>query len=268
MAKRFTDTTKWDDEWFMDMPMEGKLFWLYLLDTCDHAGVWKVNKRLASFRLGFDVDVAGTFGDRVEVVENGEYWIIKKFLDFQYGNLNVHNKVHNSALKILDRFNRAPAKPLESPLVGAKDKDKDKEKDKDKDKVKDKDKDIGGQLDQDLAFGMFWSVYPNKKAKKDALKAWKALNPHDALSREIYEHVEKRSRTHAWTKEDRQFVPLPASFIRGELWKDELKIKKTGPTKCPQGHHQWGAVFVIEGGKLSGNKMKKCTKCPSQEIVQ
>ena len=52
MAKRFTDSEKWKDAWFMDLPSKYKLFWLYLLDECNHAGVWKVNFKVASFYVG------------------------------------------------------------------------------------------------------------------------------------------------------------------------------------------------------------------------
>jgi hypothetical protein len=45
MAKRFTETTKWDDPWFLDLSTAGKLFWLYLCDKCDNAGVIHIHER-------------------------------------------------------------------------------------------------------------------------------------------------------------------------------------------------------------------------------
>jgi hypothetical protein len=39
MAKRLTDSNKWNDSWFTNLPMDIKLVWIYLLDACDHAGV-------------------------------------------------------------------------------------------------------------------------------------------------------------------------------------------------------------------------------------
>ena len=48
MAKRFSETEIWNEDWFLDMPNEYKLFWFYMLAKCDHAGLFKVNLR--SFR--------------------------------------------------------------------------------------------------------------------------------------------------------------------------------------------------------------------------
>ena len=50
--KRFSDTEKWDDRFFCEMPDVFKLFYLFLLDKCDNVGVWKVNKPLVEFFIG------------------------------------------------------------------------------------------------------------------------------------------------------------------------------------------------------------------------
>ena len=149
MSKRFTDTKKWDDPWFAELPSKYKLFWLYLLDECDHAGVWKVNFRKAQFMIGESLEQAEVFrylSDRIKKIDE-TYWLVLKFIDFQYGVLKNDN-VSISVCKILDKHGltefanskkQAPAKGLSSPSQGAKDKDKDK----DKVMVKDKDKDNG-----------------------------------------------------------------------------------------------------------------------------
>ena len=42
---RFTAPEKWNDEWFSNLkPME-KLVFLYLVDRCDNAGFFEINKR-------------------------------------------------------------------------------------------------------------------------------------------------------------------------------------------------------------------------------
>lgn len=103
MAKRFTDTNKWKDSWFQDLPSKYKLFWVYLLDECDNAGVWKPNIRLASFQIGEpfeEGELRRVFGDRVDFTDKG-YWFIPKFINFQYGDLSESCKPHIPVIKKL-----------------------------------------------------------------------------------------------------------------------------------------------------------------------
>lgn len=142
MAKRFTDTAKWDDPWFCALSNEDKLFWTYLCDKCDHAGIWKVNEALVRFYIGSDFVVdPSRLGGRVVVLQNGK-WFVRKFVEFQYGELNPANRVHASVLKTLEKegaykFLQGAYGLSEGPYEssqGAKDKDKETDKDKDMDK--------------------------------------------------------------------------------------------------------------------------------------
>ena len=49
MAKRFTDTDIWKKKWFRKLPLEIKLLWCYLKDSCDHAGVIEFDAEVISF---------------------------------------------------------------------------------------------------------------------------------------------------------------------------------------------------------------------------
>jgi hypothetical protein len=142
MAKRFTDSAKWDDPWFAELPSKYKLFYIYLLDECDHAGVWKVNFRKANFMIGETLEQAEVLrymSDRVKRIDEA-YWFVSKFIKFQYGGLKNDN-VGISVKSILKKHGltdfineekEAPAKPLPSPSLGAKDKDMVKDMDMDK----------------------------------------------------------------------------------------------------------------------------------------
>jgi hypothetical protein len=57
MAKRLTDTDKWKKPFIKELPVEYKLFWLYILDDCDHAGVWQVDVEVAEIRLGTKLSI-------------------------------------------------------------------------------------------------------------------------------------------------------------------------------------------------------------------
>ena len=86
MAKRFTDSTKWNDDWFFNLKNEEKLAWIYILDTCDHAGIWKKNLRLLNFQVGSNFvedELKKVFVGKF--IEINDKWFIPKFIKFQYG---------------------------------------------------------------------------------------------------------------------------------------------------------------------------------------
>ena len=142
MAKRFSDSEKWKKPFLRSLQAPYKLFWLYILDDCDHAGIWHVDIEIAEIKIGEKIDkqtAINQFNGKINVIQNGEKWFIKDFIEFQYGTLNPLNRVHESVIKILKKENLINENmELISPLQGAKDKDKDKGKDKEKDKNKDK----------------------------------------------------------------------------------------------------------------------------------
>lgn len=157
MPKRFTATEKWLDPWFCGLAIIDRLFWIYLLDNCDHSGIWQVNKLLVeTYFPGYFVE-AQTFGDRVRVL-NPQKWLITKFVDFQYGTLNPANRAHASVLQRLKK--EGAYKGLTRSLLAPKDKDKDK----------DKEKKLGGMGD----FESLWKDYPRKRGKDDALRHFKS----------------------------------------------------------------------------------------------
>lgn len=87
--KRFTDADKWEDAWFCEQTQEVKLFWIYLCDRCDHAGVWAVNWRLAGFHLG-DINIPAiirALDGRIVELAGGRKWFIPGFIRFQYGSM-------------------------------------------------------------------------------------------------------------------------------------------------------------------------------------
>lgn len=134
MAKRLSDSTKWNRQFLRKMKSAYKLFWLYLLDECDHAGIWIVDFEVARLKLGEKIDEKGAienFGDRFIIFDDNSKWFIPDFISFQYGNLAENNRVHVSVIQILKRYNLIDSenKPLISPLLGAKDKERDKDKD-------------------------------------------------------------------------------------------------------------------------------------------
>lgn len=81
-----------------------------------------------------------------------------------------------------------------------------------------------------IRFQSFWEAYPKKKAKGDALKAFNKLNPDDGLMEKMLSALEWQKKSFDWTKDGGQYIPLPASWIRGMRWEDEPEtaVKKEG----------------------------------------
>jgi hypothetical protein len=109
MAKRLTDSEKWKDPFFEELSKDLKLAWLYLLDDCDHAGIWKKSIKRLNFSLDTNLtekDLLKAFKERL-VVLNNDKWFIHKFVTFQYGSdfINSKQKAVLSAIKILNENN-------------------------------------------------------------------------------------------------------------------------------------------------------------------
>jgi len=105
--KRFTETTKWDDPWYIDLSAEAKTLWEYLRDKCDNAGVIDLSHRQANFLLNGQTtseDLLKELGDRVTTLESGKI-LIKDFVDFQYGQLSEASNLHKNVIKILRKHN-------------------------------------------------------------------------------------------------------------------------------------------------------------------
>ena len=69
-------------------------------------------------------------------------------------------------------------------------------------------------------FNIFWKLYPNKKAKQTALKAWKKIKPGKELFDRIIEAVERQKTSEDWTKENGKYIPHPATWLNGGRWDD------------------------------------------------
>jgi uncharacterized protein YdaU (DUF1376 family) len=70
-------------------------------------------------------------------------------------------------------------------------------------------------------FAEFWLAYPNKKAKGAAEKAWLALRPSAELQSGILAAIARQKQSPAWAKDGGQFIPHPATWLRGRRWADE-----------------------------------------------
>ncbi len=182
-----TDTDKWKKRFVRELSPQHKLLWFYILDDCNHAGIWEVDIEVASIRVGFDLshdNLPSSFGEKVISFDNGDKWFIPEFIDFQYGELNPNSNVHKSVIALLDKYN------LEGYLKGSQgvqstlnNKDKDKDIVKVKAKVKrfvkptiEEVADYCNERNNDVDAEKFYDYYSSNgwKVGKNAMKDWKA----------------------------------------------------------------------------------------------
>ena len=125
MAKRFTESGKWKKKWIRQLDPKYKLFWFYLLDNCDHAGIYDADIESASFHIGIEYkekEILEVFNRKI-VPFKKDKWFIPKFVEYQYGELNENNRAHLSVINILTKYKLLGSnKALNSPLKANKDK--------------------------------------------------------------------------------------------------------------------------------------------------
>jgi hypothetical protein len=174
MAKRFTDTDKWKKPFIRLLDAPYKLLWFYILDDCDHAGIWQADFEVASIRIGMKVTeekMKEKFGERIIQIAASKFFL-PDFIFFQYGCLNEKNRLHLSVINILKKYQ---IEGLLSSLEGAKEQYKDKEQDKDR--VKDKEQDTFGKSENLLIIPQMLNVFKkhNPKYLSDKNKDYKPL---------------------------------------------------------------------------------------------
>jgi hypothetical protein len=113
MAKRFTDTEKYRKEFIRSLPGAYKLLWDFIVNECNHAGIWYVDFEIAQICVGRDMPVGKDKAlclfnegeDRILELENGKKWFIIPFIAFQYGKLGANNLAHKGIISELRYYN-------------------------------------------------------------------------------------------------------------------------------------------------------------------
>jgi hypothetical protein len=76
-------------------------------------------------------------------------------------------------------------------------------------------------------FERFWSAYPKKVGKREALDAFCRIAPDEALLSRMIDTLSLFSKSKQWTMEDGRYVPHPKKWLEGEHWTDELDKTET-----------------------------------------
>jgi len=110
-------------------------------------------------------------------------------------------------------------------------KEKEQEKEKEKEQGKDCAKVIKSIITDDeppdrekkkilkLEFERWWKVYPRKVSKKRCLAAWMSIKPEVEFV--IADTLNRIKNDFKW--QEKQFIPYPETYVRGERWEDEVE---------------------------------------------
>ncbi len=71
-------------------------------------------------------------------------------------------------------------------------------------------------------FEQFYRLYPRRQKRPSAESAWKKLKPDAALRETLLSALAKHCLRSDWIKDRGQYIPLPASWLNGRCWEDEL----------------------------------------------
>lgn len=95
-------------------------------------------------------------------------------------------------------------------------------------------------------FAEFWTVYPVKKGKTDAEKAWRKKGC-DAIADQIIEHVRlMQAHDDDWK---RDYIPHGSTYVNGERWQDQPKRASPQAGQQGQPSKTLNAIQRLEGMK-------------------
>ena len=82
------------------------------------------------------------------------------------------------------------------------------------------------------SFNQFWLLYPRKRARIPALKAWKRIAPDYETLLKILSGVVRYQKSGEWA--DPKFIPYPATFLNQGRWEDEVEAQRGRPNSADE----------------------------------
>lgn len=100
MAKRFYNTSRIEEDWYIDLSLKHRELLRYCECKCDGAGIFSFNAKIASTYIGEKVTDLDLGFIPVSKLENGKYFIVG-FCLFQNGILSEKSPAHKPIFKTL-----------------------------------------------------------------------------------------------------------------------------------------------------------------------
>lgn len=100
-------------------------------------------------------------------------------------------------------------------------------------------------------FDQFWEAYPHKVDKIEARKVWAKLKPDAALLATILAAVEAQKAGDQWMRDNGQYIPGPARWLRAGRWLDVVRPYTPPPPKLPAGWWETREGIIAAGAMLN-----------------
>jgi len=81
-------------------------------------------------------------------------------------------------------------------------------------------------------FELFYEAYPKKQAKPKALTAYQNATDKPPVA-DMIEAVRNQKSSEQWTKFNGQYIPMPATWLNQERWKDKVEVECQAPKFSP-----------------------------------
>ena len=215
MPQRIAITERWgNDRWFGELSLRLKIFYIYLCDRCDCAGIWEPNWRVADFELGEHFDPETTLHGlqpKVELLPSGK-WLLVNFLYVQY-HVNIADLKPEKHTVHLGIVRRLAKEGLWDGVIPDR---------------------VGSGVpaeegfDVDGRFEAAWKAYPERSGKKDALRHFTAT---------VKSEVDFQSLMQAMQHYLKSPRVLKGFVQNGSTWFNNWKdwIEYTGEVVLPSG---------------------------------
>lgn len=225
--RRFTDTLKWDDPWFRQLPGCHKLVFLYIVDRCNNAGFWEVDEDAICWHTKIEPKhLEGAWKGLDRGIKGASGWVwVRRFLKHQKNEpLNALNPAHRQIIALIseqrERFKSCPEfqqfigayKGLLSPIGKGTGKGKKERESPERERIAEE----------------IYACYPRKVAKDVAIKAICG-----AIARGTSPIVllERTKAFAAARNGDMDFCPNPATWFNQERFNDDPETWKASETK-------------------------------------
>lgn len=106
---------------------------------------------------------------------------------------------------------------------------------------------------QQARFDRWYAAYPNRQKRPEAERAWRNLDPDDALTQTIIEDVIARSHGRKWAE---GYIEHPATYLNQRAWEDDIEAPRPsggGPRGSPRRGDDNRQVILDDGAVVSAH---------------